>query len=103
MTRSRPRAYLIPSAWSDVVERLKVFGLKVEKLPFGYTGRVEALNVTSISFDSEYYEGEVLATVKTELVEQNMKLPKGSYLLRTNQKNAALAFVALEVNIQRPG
>ncbi|KAK2873798.1 hypothetical protein FQN49_002061 [Arthroderma sp. PD_2] len=96
MTRSRPRAYVIPASWPDIVARLKVFGLKAEKLPFGYHGRVEALNVTSVSFDSEYYEGVVRATVKTQMVEQNIKLPSGSYLLRTNQKNAALAFVALE-------
>ncbi|KAM5451190.1 hypothetical protein MaudCBS49596_003895 [Microsporum audouinii] len=96
LTRSRPRAYLIPQSWTDVVKRLEVLGLKAEKLPYSYTGRVEALNVTSVAFDKEYYEGVVTATVETKLVEQNMRLPAGTYLLSTTQKNAALAFVALE-------
>ncbi|KAF3898069.1 Zinc carboxypeptidase [Trichophyton interdigitale] len=96
LTRSRPRAYLIPPSWPDIVKRLEVFGVKADKLPYSYVGPVEALNVTSVTFDKEYYEGVVTTTVETKLVERNIRLPAGSYLVKTNQKNAALAFVALE-------
>ncbi|EFR02330.1 carboxypeptidase 2 [Nannizzia gypsea CBS 118893] len=96
LTRSRPRAYLIPPSWLDVVQRLEVFGVKADKLSYSYIGPVEALNVTSVSFDKEYYEGVVTATVKTKLVERDIRLPAGTFLVKANQKNAALAFLALE-------
>nr|AJD23177.1 carboxypeptidase 2 [Onygena corvina] len=99
LMRSRPQAYVIPASWPDVVARLEVFGLKAEKLTSGFAGRVEALNVTAVKFNTEYYEGVVTAEVKTRSVERDIKLPPGSYLLKTNQKNAALAFVALEVRV----
>ncbi|KAL0931231.1 Carboxypeptidase 2-like protein 3 [Colletotrichum truncatum] len=96
ITRARPEAYLIPAAWADLAERLKVGGLEVETLGDSYKGTVEALNITSVKFDSEYYEGVVRATVTTASFEKEVELPAGSFLVSTKQKNAALAFVALE-------
>ncbi|KAI1073157.1 hypothetical protein LB507_009138 [Fusarium sp. FIESC RH6] len=96
LTRSRPEAYLIPVAWSGLAERLQVSGLKVEKLNKPWSGTVEALNVTSAELSSAYYEGVVLATITTEVKEKEVKVPAGSFLVSTRQKNAGLAFVALE-------
>ncbi|KAL1957522.1 hypothetical protein VTO42DRAFT_5748 [Malbranchea cinnamomea] len=97
LTRSRPEAYLIPRAWADLVERLRVYGVEVTELPYGYTGPVEALTVTSVAFEDSYYEGVIRTTVTTQPVrKEEVKLPPGSYWVSTRQKNAALAFVALE-------
>lgn len=96
LTRSRPKAYLIPPAWADLAERLKVSGLDVEKLTDAYAGNVEAYNITSASLGRSYYEGVVLSTVTAEPVEKTVSLPPGSFLLRTNQRNAGIAFNALE-------
>lgn len=98
LTRSRPEAYVIPSAWADLVERLEISGLEAVKLPNGFSGSVEALNVTSIALEDSYYEGVVRATVETKVVEKDIKLPPGSFWVSTKQVNAALAFVALEVS-----
>ncbi|KAM0288411.1 hypothetical protein ACHAO9_007056 [Fusarium lateritium] len=96
LTRSRPESYLFPVAWTGIVERLKVSGLKVETLSKPWSGTVEALNVTSSELSSSYYEGTVLATITTEAKKRQLTLPAGSFLVSTKQKNAALAFNALE-------
>ncbi|KAH7148180.1 hypothetical protein EDB81DRAFT_932491, partial [Dactylonectria macrodidyma] len=96
LTRSRPEAYLIPVAWADVAERLRVSGLEVETLSEEWSGTVEVLNITSAELTSSYYEGVVLATVTAEAKQRDLKLPMGSFLVNTRQKNAALAINALE-------
>ena len=96
LTRSRPKAYLIPPAWADLAERLTVSGLDVEKLTDAYAGTVEAYNITSASLSRSYYEGAVLSSVTAEPVEKTVSLPPGSFLVRTNQRNAGIAFNALE-------
>jgi hypothetical protein len=96
LTRSRPKGYLIPRAWADLAERLKISGLEIETLEDGFEGEVDAYNITSSSLASSYYEGEILNTVTTEIISQDVTLPKGSFLVSTAQRNAALAFVALE-------
>ncbi|TDZ39301.1 Carboxypeptidase 2 [Colletotrichum trifolii] len=96
ITRSRPEAYLIPAAWPDLAERLRAGGVEVEVLGEPFKGTVEALNVTSAVFESGYYEGVVRATVATAAFSKEIDLPAGSFRVSTRQKNAALAFVALE-------
>lgn len=96
LTRSRPKAYLIPPAWADLAARLVVSGLEVERLTEAYSGAVEAYNITSASLSRSYYEGAVLSTVTAEPVERTVSLPPGSFLVRTNQRNAGVAFNALE-------
>lgn len=96
LTRSRPKAYLIPAAWSDLAERLEVAGLEVEKLDKPFEGTVEVLTITSAEVDTSYYEGAIRVTATTETRERKVTLPEGSFRVTTRQKNAALAMVALE-------
>jgi hypothetical protein len=96
LTRARPEAYLIPSGWADLAERLRASGLKVETLNKPWSGTVEALTIKSTAFGSSYYEGVVLVDATTEAKQRELTLPGGSFLVSTRQKNAALAFVALE-------
>lgn len=96
LTRSRPEAYIIPRAWADLVARLEVSGLEATVMPQAFRGMVEALNITSVVFDDTYYEGVVPVTVTTSTVQKEVELPAGSFAISTRQRNAALAFVALE-------
>lgn len=96
LTRLRPEAYLIPRAWADIAARLEASGLEVQRLPYDYRDSAEALNITSVTFDDSYYEGAILTTVTTKSSERYIELPAGSFWVSTKQKNAALAFVALE-------
>jgi hypothetical protein len=96
LTRTRPEAYLIPRTWIDVVQRLENYGLEVERLDYEYQGTVEVFNITSSELEDQIYEGTVLNTVTTESSYREIHLPAGSYMVSTRQKNAALAFIALE-------
>ncbi|KAK8121570.1 hypothetical protein PG984_010240 [Apiospora sp. TS-2023a] len=96
LTRARPEAYLIPRSWSDIAERLEILGLEVETMEDEFRGRVEAMTVASSTLGSRLYEGQVLNTVTTETSTRDIVLPAGSFRISTRQKNAALAFTALE-------
>ena len=96
LTRTRPQGYIIPRAWADVAERLAVSGLEVETMAEAFQGEVEVYNITSSKLASSYYEGAILNTVTTESSIQRVSLPAGSFFVSAAQKNAALAFVALE-------
>jgi hypothetical protein len=96
MTRTRPEGYIIPRAWADLAERLRVSGLEIETMPEVFHGEVEAYNITSSGLASSYYEGAILNTVTTETLVQDVTLPAGSFFVSSAQKNAGLAFVALE-------
>ena len=96
LTRSRPEAYLIPKAWADLASRLEVSGLEVQTLDYTFRGTVEALNITSVVFDDTYYEGVVPVRATTEAMMTEVELPPGSFFVSTRQRNAGLAFVALE-------
>lgn len=95
-TVARPEGYVIPRAWFDLAERLRVSGLEVETLQEGFKGEVEAYNITSSSLARSYYEGAILNKVTTETLIQEVTLPSGSFFVSSAQKNAGLAFVALE-------
>jgi len=92
----RPEGYVIPRAWHDLAERLRVSGLEVETLLGGFEGEVEVYNITSSSLGRSYYEGAILNTVTTETLTQDVTLPSGSFFVKSAQKNAGLAFAALE-------
>lgn len=97
LTRARPEAYLIPRAWADVARRLEILGLEVERLDARFNGTVEALVVETSELYPQIYEGHVLNTVTTTTTPgRDIVLPPGSFRVSTRQKNAALAFIALE-------
>ncbi|KEY71241.1 hypothetical protein S7711_02348 [Stachybotrys chartarum IBT 7711] len=96
LTRSRPEAYIIPRTWIDIAERLEILGVEVQRLNYEFKGAVEALTVETSSVDTVQYEGQYLNTVTTTSTSREILLPVGSFYVSTRQKNAALAFIALE-------
>lgn len=96
LTRSRPEAYIIPVAWADLAERLRVGGLEVETLSEPFSGTVETLTIATTRVASGYYEGVIRVDVTTEAAKRELTLPAGSFRVSTRQKNAAIAFIALE-------
>jgi hypothetical protein len=96
LTRARPEGYIIPRAWADLADRLRVSGLHVQTMQEPFAGEVEVYNITSSSLARSYYEGAILNSVTTDTLVQNVTLPAGSFFVSSAQKNAGLAFVALE-------
>lgn len=96
LTRPRPEAYIFSRGWSDVAERLRVFGLEVEELSEEYFGVVEALTIETVELAESRHQGIVETTVTTSAHTREVKFPKGAYRVSTKQQNAAFAFVTLE-------
>lgn len=96
LKRARPQAYLIPKAWSELVNRLEINGVEVQTLDRVYFGEVEVLKVTSVDFEDEYNEGSICAKVTTRPIMKCIQLPLGSFRVSTVQKHSSLAFLALE-------
>lgn len=96
LTRARPEGYIIPRAWSDLAERLHVSGLEIETIDHVFKGEVEVYSITSSQLARSYYEGAILNIVTTDTLKQEVTLPAGSFFVSSAQKNAGLAFMALE-------
>lgn len=96
MTRARPEAYLVPASMADVMDRLLKSGLQVQNLVEKSFSQVEVLTIVEAEFEETYHEGVVPMNVLTTAARRNVHVPAGSWLVSTRQKNAALAFIALE-------
>jgi hypothetical protein len=96
ITRSRPSAYVFPSAWHDVAERLRVLGVKVDVLGTPFRGQVEAYTITNSTLATTIWEGVVQNTVTVEANKKEIQMPAGSFWVSTKQKNAAFTFLTLE-------
>ncbi|CAG9944720.1 unnamed protein product [Clonostachys rosea f. rosea IK726] len=96
LTRPRPEAYIFSGAWSDIAERLRVLGLKVDVLESDFYGTVETLVATNVSLATSRNQGIVQATVSTKPSTRIVRIPAGAFRVSTRQQNAAYAFVTLE-------
>lgn len=96
LSRPRPEAYVFSPGFSDVAERLRILGVEVEVIPERWTGTVETLSVNSVTLATSRHEGVVHAKVTTTPGSREVTFPPGAFRVSTRQKNAALAFIALE-------
>ena len=96
LKRARPEAYLIPLKWSHIARRLELLGLEVTIMSQVFRSPAEALMIVSVTFGNTYEEGIVPVQVATSTIKKEIELPCGSFAVSTRQRNAALAFVALE-------
>lgn len=96
LTRSRPQAYLLEASQSQLAEKLKVLGLRVEQLVTKKDTEVETYTITQYDKQLEKYEGMNLQTVQTALQKETISLAAGAYIVYMNQDNSNLAIEVLE-------
>ena len=102
LTRARPYAYIIPPFLANLTERIEGLGIPTETLSKSRKAKVEILKITSIVEKPASGATSLLTTVTsvtTRTSSKEVMVPKGSIIVRTDTKNAALAFVALEVRL----
>ncbi|MGA9574045.1 MAG: M14 family metallopeptidase [Lysobacterales bacterium] len=98
-----PAAYMIPQAWSDVVERIKLHGIEVEQIQQPFTTRAEIYRLpgAGIAKPTDWtpnpFEGHIRIDpgkpVK-EVIETTF--PAGSYRISTDQPLGELLVLLLE-------
>lgn len=96
LTRPSPKAYLLKEELSFLVEKLKVLGLEVEVLNEEKTIEVETYTITTYEKDLIKFEKMNLQSVESELTRKTILFPKGTFMVKCNQKNRGLLYEVLE-------
>jgi hypothetical protein len=96
LVRARPAAYVIEAHRSDLAAHLRMHGVSVERLLEPVVLRVESFRVDSVRVAVEPYEGYLPRTVWTTPTEGEVRVAAGSWLVRTDQRAAALIFTLFE-------
>ncbi|MFC1620579.1 M14 family metallopeptidase, partial [Candidatus Neomarinimicrobiota bacterium] len=92
----RPKAYWIPSAWSDVIERLAMHGIYTETLSRPRTVMVHLHHLDDIELGTEPNEGHLRVSATSTLEQHSVLYPPGSVRVPTDQPLGDLAVALLE-------
>jgi hypothetical protein len=92
-----PKAYLIPQAWREAIERLKWNGVILQKLDADQELQVQTYHIQTVKSRANAYEGHLFHD-DMQLRKQNETVfaKAGDYLLYLNQPNARYAVETLE-------
>jgi hypothetical protein len=96
VTVHRPRAYWVPPAWSDVIERLERQGVRVERQPAPRQLDVEMYRIREPKLAPEAFEGRVAVTARFETERRRETFPAGAVRVPTDQPLGDLAVLLLE-------
>lgn len=95
-TRPLPTAYAFDGRLDELALFLRRHGIQVEKLREGGAVEGERYRIQEIEWASQPYQNHLMADVEVELVEDQINLPAGSYLVRTRQHEGRLIPQLLE-------
>lgn len=93
---SRPRAYWIPPAWSEVIERLTLHGIYRDTMTEAHEVEVETLHLTEVAYEDEPFEGHVRVTAAAAGETRVVTFPPGTVRVPTDQPLGDLAVYLLE-------
>ncbi|MGH7162682.1 MAG: M14 family metallopeptidase, partial [Planctomycetota bacterium] len=97
VTVERPRAYWIPPAWPEVIERLALHGVRMERADAARTLEVEMLRVVDPLLAPAPFEGRVPVKASSfERLRRPETFPAGSTRVPTDQPLGDLAVALLE-------
>jgi hypothetical protein len=94
---SKPQYYVVPQAWTEVIERLKLNKIKMERLSNDTILEAEFYYIENFQSPEKPYEGHFLhSNVKTRKELQAVRFFKGDYLIPTNQESNRYIIETLE-------
>jgi hypothetical protein len=95
-TARRPAAYWVPAGASDVIERLALHGIRLERLTSPREVDVEMDRFSDVTFEPEPFEGRVRVTAKATRQMRRERFAPGSVRVPTDQPLGILAMLLLE-------
>jgi len=98
VTVRRPVAYWVPPAWSEVIERLTVHGIQMEKIDEAREVELEMYRVKNSKLAQRPFEGHITVTATPEVEKRKQRFPAGSVRISTDQPLGELAVILLEPN-----
>jgi len=82
----KPRAYIIPQAWQEVIDRLQLNGIEMQELKSDSLVKAEVYYIENYQTGKNPYEGHYLhSKITTRKEQQEIKCFKGDYLVMVNQ------------------
>ena len=101
ITVKRPKAYWVPATYTDVIERLAMHGIKMEKITEPKTIEVELYHLQDAKIASEPFEGHFNVTTKAQSKKQKETFYPGSVRISTDQVLGDLVVYLLEPESSR--
>ncbi|RPD48694.1 hypothetical protein DNI29_08770 [Hymenobacter sediminis] len=97
VTVQRPVAYVIPQAWGEVVDRLRLSGVQLRQLPADTTISGEVYYIQDYKTSPRPYEGHYLhSQVQVRPVRQSLPFLRGDYVVTLSQPAARYLIETLE-------
>ncbi|MFN3756474.1 MAG: M14 family zinc carboxypeptidase [Flavobacterium sp.] len=96
LKRSIPSAYIIRSQHSELIDKMKVFGISIDTLNEEKKMEVEIFKIIGYERDPIPTEKMNMQYVTTDLIKTNKNFDKNDFIIYTNQKNSSLLFELLE-------
>lgn len=96
LSRTRPAAYLIESSQTELIAKIKAYGLQVEALPAAKSFQIEEFTVQNYQQSAQKYEKMNLQDVTTSSTQLLKNFPAGTYFIPVNQPSSNILFELLE-------
>ncbi len=91
-----PKAYIIPKEWSEIVDRIKLHGIKVDQLESPQTFVVKKYKFKNVKFASYSYESRQQVDCDYDEYTDTVKMPRGTFLVYTDQRTIRVILNLLE-------
>lgn len=93
----RPQAYLIPQAWGEVLDRLRLSGVPLQRLTRDTTLAAEVYYIQDYKTGQRPYEGHYVHTaVEVRTAQQPLPFRRGDYVARLDNATARYLIETLE-------
>jgi hypothetical protein len=93
---SRPVAYWVPAAWTEVIERLALHGIRMERTDAERTLDAEVYRIADAKLAAEPFEGRAVVTGTPAAETCRVSFAPGSVRVPTDQPLGDLAMILLE-------
>jgi hypothetical protein len=93
-----PKAYIIPPQYTEVIERLRVHGLRLSVARTAQKLAVESYQLTEPKWSATSFENRVTLTAKQTTLNETRTFPAGSMIVPLDQPAANVAIHLLEPN-----
>jgi hypothetical protein len=95
-TADLPEAYIVPTEWASVIDRLAVHGVEFRRLSKPATLEVHSYRFKNAQWQEEPYEGRHPARFDVEPIVETRTFPAGSAVVDMNQPRSQVAAHILE-------
>jgi hypothetical protein len=91
-----PKAYLIPKEWENLVDILKMHGVRVNYLKADSIFEVTKYHFKNVKFDTSSYEGRQRVECEYDLIREKITVPSGTFFIPVNQRTVRVIANLLE-------